>query len=355
MNEYNAVAPANYLGSGNSDTFWGRIEGNGGDWFELVVTKDHQDLRGWELEIVVAGGSPQTLTLSSDPIWSDLRAGTIITVSEELPDDVSYDPVGGDWWINVQAADGASGAYITASDFEVSNSDWQLTIRDASAALVFGPAGEGVYSGGGVGTSEVFKLEEDPSPYITPFSSYNDGDSSTFGSPNIWSGGALAQDFSALRACSGDADCEDGLFCNGPEICVASQCVRIPLDCDDGVGCTIDSCNEVTDACESAPDDTACWNGLFCDGLETCDSVLDCQPASDPCPGLTCDEVNDICANCNSSPDCDDGLFCNGQETCVDDRVRPDSPQLRRRSGLHRGLVQRGDGRVRERRRSRLL
>jgi len=319
LNEYNAVVPGNYLGSGNSDPYWGRIAGNGGDWFELVVTKDQQDLRGWELEIVVAGGTPLTLTLSNDPIWSGLRAGTIITVSEDLPDDVSYDPVGGDWWINVQAADDASGSFITASDFEVSNEDCQITIRDASAALVFGPAGEGIYPLSGVGTTEVFKLEEDPSPEITPYSSYNDGDSSTFGSPNVWSGGALAQDFSALRACSGDPDCDDGLFCNGQESCVASKCVRIPIDCGDGVGCTIDSCNEATDTCENVPDDTACWNGLFCDGIETCDAVLDCQPASDPCPGLTCDEVNDICGSCNTSPDCDDGLFCNGQESCVND------------------------------------
>ena len=318
LNEYNGVVPENYLGGGASDTFWGRIAGNGGDWFELVVTKDHQDLRAWELEIVNAGGSPQTLTLSSASIWSDLRAGTIITVSEDLPDDVSYDPVGGDWWINVQAADGASGTYITASDFEVSNSDCQVTIRDASAALVFGPAGEGIFPLSGVGTTEVFKLEEDPSPQLTPFASYNDGSSSTFGSPNVWSDGALEQDFSALRGCSGDTDCEDALFCNGEETCVTGQCVRTPLDCDDGVSCTIDSCNEGTDTCENTPDDTACWNGLFCDGLETCDAVLDCQAASDPCPGLTCDEANDICANCNTSPDCDDGLFCNGQETCVD-------------------------------------
>ena len=148
--------------------------------------------------------------MSSDPIWSDLRAGTIITVSEDLLDDVSYDPVGGDWWINVQAANGASGSYITASDFEVSNKDCQITIRDASAALVFGPAGEGTYSAGGVGSSDVFKLEEDPSPDITPFSSYNDGSLEHFRLAECleWRR-ILAQDFSALRACSGDADCED--------------------------------------------------------------------------------------------------------------------------------------------------
>ena len=191
LNEYNGVAPGNFLKNDNSDVFWGRIEGNGGDWFELVVTTDHLDMRGWDL--VWSNderSSVQILTLTSDPIWSDLRAGTIITVSEGLADDVSYDPMGGDWWINVQAADGASGAYITASDFEVSNNDWQLFLLDASDLVVFGPAGEGINPTGGIGSDEVFKLEEAPSADITPQSLYNDGTSSTFGAPNIWSAGS---------------------------------------------------------------------------------------------------------------------------------------------------------------------
>ena len=51
LNEYNAVSPGNYLDNSNSDTYWGRVLGNGGDWFELVVTQDHVDVRGWELEL----------------------------------------------------------------------------------------------------------------------------------------------------------------------------------------------------------------------------------------------------------------------------------------------------------------
>ena len=58
-------------------------------------------------------------------LWADLRAGTIVTVSEDLEDDVSYDPPSGDWWVNVQSADVAGGVYITAEDFEVSNDAWQ--------------------------------------------------------------------------------------------------------------------------------------------------------------------------------------------------------------------------------------
>jgi hypothetical protein len=212
LNEYNAVSSSNFLASSGSDTYWGTVLGNGGDWFELVVTLDHVDMRGWDLVITSETGSPsettEILTLTSDPIWSDLRAGTIISVSEQLADDVSYAPdlVTSDFWINVKAADGASGSYITASNFPVSNDNWQLSIRDDIDQVVFGPAGEGVNPTGGVGSDEVFKLEEDPHAQISPLSNYNDGTSSTFGSPNVYAAGVSMQDFSDLRFPDQDGD-----------------------------------------------------------------------------------------------------------------------------------------------------
>ena len=45
--------------------------------------------------------------------------------------------------------------------------------------------------------------------------------------------------------CSSDADCDDGLFCNGAETCDTGtgECLPgTPVDCDDGVGCTVDAC-----------------------------------------------------------------------------------------------------------------
>ena len=54
LNEYNAVADNKVLDN-NSDTYWGQVEGNGGDWFELVVIEPGLDLRGWELQWRPAG------------------------------------------------------------------------------------------------------------------------------------------------------------------------------------------------------------------------------------------------------------------------------------------------------------
>ena len=116
-----------------------------------------------------------------------------------------------------------------------------------------------------------------------------------------------------------DAVCDNGLFCDGSETCdTVNDCLAGPLvDCDDGVGCTVDSCNEGTDSCDNVPDDAVCDNGLFCDGVETCDALNDCQAGVDPCSGGACDEASDTCPGCVVDADCNDGAFCNGSETCV--------------------------------------
>ena len=49
LNEYNAVSSTNMLENSGSDTFFGQVLGNGGDWFELVVIRDRLDIRGWQL------------------------------------------------------------------------------------------------------------------------------------------------------------------------------------------------------------------------------------------------------------------------------------------------------------------
>ncbi|MEE9297344.1 MAG: hypothetical protein V3W34_20590, partial [Phycisphaerae bacterium] len=85
--------------------------------------------------------------------------------------------------------------------------------------------------------------------------------------------------------------------------CRAQQCVT-NFDCNDGVACTIDVCDPVNPladpitGCVITPDAAACDNGLFCDGVETCDALLDCQAGTGPCtnPLLpVCDEVLDVC------------------------------------------------------------
>ena len=245
LNEFNAVGGSNFLnfgtattdGDGNSinppaDTYFGRIAGNGGDWIELVVVADHLDIRGWTLDICDGGVcGANLLTFSNNSVWSDLRAGTIITVSEDEPTDLSFDPGGGDWWMNVRAHNGGSGIYITADNFPVNESDWKMQILDDNSNIVFGPAGEHVPENpaancyppqDNVNAGEIFRLEEAPTalidPCLTTLNDYEDGVLSTFGSPNRWNGGFAEQDFDTLRNLEphpdrdGDAIPDDGDF-----------------------------------------------------------------------------------------------------------------------------------------------
>ena len=92
--------------------------------------------------------------------------------------------------------------------------------------------------------------------------------------------------------------CDDGNVCNGMETCdVLDGCQPgTPLDCDDGVDCTDDTCDEVA-GCRSAPNDDNCEDdGLYCTGEELCDPVNDCYSTGDPCPaGTECNEETDSC------------------------------------------------------------
>jgi hypothetical protein len=228
LNEYNAVAGSLFLNGGDtsadtdggraSDSYFGRVAGNGGDWFELVVITDHLDMRNWKLDIYENGVLNETLDLTNHSIWADLRSGTIITISEDLPSDISYNPAGGDWWINVQANNIANGLYIEATNFTVSNNNWQLRIRNSAGTVKFGPAGEGVSPPSGISDTEIFRLKADPNASIAANSpNYGDGKNfSTFGSSNQWG----LQNVNQLRSVVPAASTVTLLSPNGAEIII---------------------------------------------------------------------------------------------------------------------------------------
>ena len=96
--------------------------------------------------------------------------------------------------------------------------------------------------------------------------------------------------------CSSDAECSDGLYCNGAETCEDSVCQPgTPPNCGD--------------------------DGSFCNGSEFCDEAGDtCAHTGDPCAaGTTCDEDQDLCIpqDCGNGT-CDVGENCT---TCPDDCI----------------------------------
>ncbi|MFQ5463810.1 MAG: S8 family serine peptidase, partial [Phycisphaerae bacterium] len=104
--------------------------------------------------------------------------------------------------------------------------------------------------------------------------------------------------------CTADAACDNAVFCDGAEACDAFGICQAgtPPDCNDGVGCTDDACNEAAAACDHIANDANCDNGVFCDGAETCDAVLDCQLGTAPCV--------DSCQHCvEAANSCDWCIF----------------------------------------------
>ena len=110
-------------------------------------------------------------------------------------------------------------------------------------------------------------------------------------------------------ACTLDADCDDGAFCNGAEFCDVSGLCQpgTPPAADDGVACTDELCDEIGNVVVSTPNDAHCDDGLFCSGAETCNALLDCQPGTNPCAaGELCDEAMNLCElPCVDDLDCD--------------------------------------------------
>ncbi len=138
---------------------------------------------------------------------------------------------------------------------------------------------------------------------------------------------------------AGDGEDND---CDG----ITDEACDIDGDCDDQVACTHDSCLVATGECLNQTDDSLCPDdGLFCNGAEICDPLQGCTGSGDPCAaaGLVCDEDSKSCAACSTDGECadghdctldacdaggfcihqpqddlcpDDGTFCNGGEFC---------------------------------------
>jgi subtilisin family serine protease len=99
-----------------------------------------------------------------------------------------------------------------------------------------------------------------------------------------------------VTPCGNDADCDDGVFCNGAETCNAGSCQA------GGDPCPGQDCNESTDSCQP----------LVCDMDLVCDAGEDCNNCSSDCPsgaGASCG--NGIC---EPGEDCTNCADCRGQQ-----------------------------------------
>ncbi len=145
-----------------------------------------------------------------------------------------------------------------------------------------------------------------------------------------------------IPICQGPSDCDDGDGCT-TDTCVAGRCLNTPRSCDDGNPCTADRCeagqcfNEAQeDCCVEDPDcddgnfctkdeciDGACVHGDWlpncCNRNEDCDDNDECT--RDLCKDRRCDfTTKDPAARCcTEKRDCLDGDVCTDDE-CIGGR-----------------------------------
>lgn len=93
---------------------------------------------------------------------------------------------------------------------------------------------------------------------------------------------------SPTKGCEKDVDCpDDGIFCNGVDLCREGVCVSSGPMCDEVDGLCGPACDEEANACYAfCRSDAECDDGSFCDGVETCDGCL-CHPGVPPCSGCS--------------------------------------------------------------------
>jgi hypothetical protein len=79
--------------------------------------------------------------------------------------------------------------------------------------------------------------------------------------------------------------------------CLTANCPECVVDddCDDGVFCTLDTCDPIVRSCFQTAFDSVCQDGLFCNGAEQCDALTGCTPGPIPCDSGSCNEANNIC------------------------------------------------------------
>ncbi|MGB2986799.1 MAG: hypothetical protein WBE26_13080 [Phycisphaerae bacterium] len=154
-----------------------------------------------------------------------------------------------------------------------------------------------------------------------------------------WCGDDSDTDCTDPDTCDGDgncddnhavngSDCSDGLYCNVGETCTDGECVGgTARDCNDGIPCTTDTCDEIDDECDNDLDPGFC----LISGI--------CRTEGQLNPGNDCEECNTAQSTTTWSPlpaptacgvpddtDCTDPDTCDGAGTCEDNHEPDDTP-----------------------------
>src|SRR6266568_179668 len=108
--------------------------------------------------------------------------------------------------------------------------------------------------------------------------------------PGLDTGGGQGGDAGPKQPCSHNQDCLAPNLCAGNNgyACLGGFCIPTgkPMNCDDGVACTEDSCDANQNKCTHKANDATCPNGSFCDSELNCVQQLPCSPGDSVCDRL---------------------------------------------------------------------
>jgi len=115
------------------------------------------------------------------------------------------------------------------------------------------------------------------------------------------------EDIDACVECYDDTHCpDDSLYCTLDPLCDNYACGFEET-------CPGEQCNETSEQCVACLTDDHCDNGVFCDGAEVCTGDA-CFDGTEPCEGNVdfpfCDESMDDCVECLVDEDCASGYAC---------------------------------------------
>lgn len=122
--------------------------------------------------------------------------------------------------------------------------------------------------------------------------------------------------------CETDADCDDGLFCNGIESCSTegSICVDGEPPCADN-----ETCDDELDQCIPPCDDDA-----DCDDEDLCTTDAcnegECVNTAVDCENGVCNPADGICVDCLLDTDCAEDEICVDNVCILDNECPPDTP-----------------------------
>ena len=317
---------------GSSDTLRTRFQTDGTIWVSYV-----------QFDVTGLSSAPASAVLRLYSVDSTDDGGTLYAVTETFDEDtVTYSnapacggtPLGaageitpGEWIeFDVTSTVGTSGVYGWCLKSNDSNSGYYSSKEGANPPeLVVDAGGSGCTLDSECNDGLFCNGAETCSAGICVAGAIidcNDGVSCTVDSCDELLDTCVNTDI--CGGCTIDIDCDDGVFCNGGEVCDAGVCAGgTPPTCNDGVSCTADSCDAASDSCSFQPVHSTCDDGVFCNGAELCDVASGCLVGSPEtcndgvsCTLDSCDLAADQCVNATNDSLCDDGFFCDGAEVC---------------------------------------